>query len=156
MLASLQNYISLGSGFWVNLTLKGLDYLRACWTQFIIEDSQSLFPSPIFVFLTMWKELELSKAHNYGADYLSLMAAICNFMSQLAIHTSCSVRKQVKQLQYSVVASAEHCLRDSLILHFKLPGKRCVTFVSLGCGLQNHVVSLSIVLNLMFCQKLCF
>ena len=53
-------------------------------------------------------------------------------------------------------AGPPHCLKDSLILHFKLPGKRCFTFVSLGYGLQNHVVSLSKVLNLMFCQKLCF
>jgi len=48
-----------------------------------MEDSQTLFPPANICILdtwTMWKEIELPKAHNYGADYLSLMAAICNFI----------------------------------------------------------------------------
>ena len=31
------------------------------------------------------KEIEMPKAHNYGADYLSLMAAICNFIVPMLV-----------------------------------------------------------------------
>ena len=80
MLALLQNYISLGSGFWVNLTfslynIRELAELSSLW-----KIPKPFFPPPIFVFWTTCKEIEMPKAHNYGADYLSLMAAICNFI----------------------------------------------------------------------------
>ena len=42
---------------------------------------------------------------------------------------------------YNSPAYYYHCLSDSLILHFKLPGKRCGHFLSLGCDLRNHVIS---------------
>ena len=34
---------------------------------------------------------------------------------------------------------SHHCLSGSLILHIKLPGKRCGHFLSLGCALRSRV-----------------